>query len=92
MRERALGAHGSVPEGGEYAFDGIGRAQVVPVLGREIEEGRECLGVFGQARHGALIFGAILLPEDVDGGAGGLPGLGMIDVAQVGLHGWRHGL
>ena len=38
VRETPLGAHRSVADGRERAFDGIGRAQMLPVLGREVIE------------------------------------------------------
>jgi hypothetical protein len=40
-------ADGAVADGGEHSFDRVGRAQVVPVFGREVEEGQHGLGIFG---------------------------------------------
>ena len=41
--QRPLGAHRPVPDGGEDALDGVRSAQVVPVLGRVVEEGQQGL-------------------------------------------------
>ena len=40
IRKTSLGAHGAVTHGGERAFDNVGRAQMFPVLGREVVEGQ----------------------------------------------------
>ena len=45
----ALGSPMSQPDGGECAFDGVGGAQVNPVLGREVVEGQEHGAILGQA-------------------------------------------
>jgi hypothetical protein len=44
----SLGAHGSVAHGGERAFDDVGRAQMLPVLGREVAEGEQRIAILGQ--------------------------------------------
>ena len=36
VRETSLGAHGAVAHRRERAFDDVGRAQMLPVLGREV--------------------------------------------------------
>jgi len=40
VRKASLGAHGAVTHGRERAFDDVGRAQMFPVLGREVVEGQ----------------------------------------------------
>ena len=40
IRKTSLGAHGAVTHGRERAFDDVGRAQMLPVLGREVVEGQ----------------------------------------------------
>ena len=52
--------------GGEDAFDGVGRAQVDPMLGGEVEEGQQGLAVFGQA-FDRLVVLAVFQREAVDG-------------------------
>jgi hypothetical protein len=47
-----LGDLGAMPHGGEGAFDGVGRAQVDPVLGREIVEGQQLIDVVGDLGDG----------------------------------------
>src|SRR5512132_4102173 len=39
----------SVPHRGEHALDRVGRAQVIPVLGREVVEGQQRVSVLDQA-------------------------------------------
>ena len=40
IRKTSLRAHRAVTHGGERAFDNVGRAQMFPVLGREVVEGQ----------------------------------------------------
>ena len=85
MRQRPLGPYRAVPDGGEHALDGIGRAQVVPVLGREVVERQQRVAVLDEAGDRLVILGAILVGER---GHRGL-GRGAIgrrpDLAQVGF-------
>ena len=88
--EAAFGLGGSVPDGGEGAFDRVRRSDVLPVLGREVVEGEQISAVLGQAFDGTVIFHAVSLDEEIEGGIG--PGLGFRhpDVFQMrlglGLH------
>ncbi len=43
-RQRALGAYRPVPLGREHALDRIG-AQVIPMLGRNVVEGQQCIAM-----------------------------------------------
>jgi len=72
-----------VPDRRKHRLDWVGGAQVIPVLGREIEERQQRLAVLGQAGDGFVVLGAVLLGEGVHGGLRGGPGLGLPDVAQV---------
>ena len=45
VRETPLGAHSAVTHGRERAFDDVGRAQMLPVLGREIVEGEQRVAI-----------------------------------------------
>jgi hypothetical protein len=60
LTSRAGTAGGSLPQphGGEGRFDRIGGVQVLPMLGREVEERSEPLPVGGQRFHGLGVFGA----------------------------------
>src|SRR5262245_14245224 len=40
VRKASLRAHGAVTHGCERAFDDVGRAQMLPVLGRKVVEGQ----------------------------------------------------
>ena len=42
--------------GGERAFDDIGRAQMFPVLGREVVEGEQCIVILDQALDPLVVF------------------------------------
>ncbi len=59
LGQGALGSHRPVPDRREDAFDGVRGAQMVPVLGREVEEGQERLAVLGQAFGGLGVFGTV---------------------------------
>ena len=50
MRQAALGAHGAVADGSEDAFDGVGRPDMPPVLGREVVEGQQGVAVLYNQR------------------------------------------
>ena len=75
LRQRALGPHRAVPDGGKHALDRVGRAQVIPVLGRKVVEGQQGVAVLEQAGDRLLVFGPVLLGEALDrcrgGGMGG---------------------
>ncbi len=47
--EAAFGLGGPEPHGLKGAFNGIGGANVLPVLGREVVEGEQHIAVLGQA-------------------------------------------
>ena len=65
--DRGAIARSDVPEGVDPdALNRVGRAQVVPVLGREVEERQQGLGVLGQAGGGGCVFGPVFFREDLD--------------------------
>ena len=70
-------------DGGEDALNRIGPAQVIPVLGREVEERQQSPGVLGQAGDGGCISGPGFFREDRDGRKGRRLRFGMVDVLQV---------
>ena len=76
---------------GEHALDRVRGAQVVPVLGREIVEGKQGLGVLGQAGHRAGIFDTVFFLEGLDGGQRGGSGFSAMDIPQIGTHARLHG-
>lgn len=79
-----------MPHHREHAFDRAGRAQVIPMLGREVVEGQQRAGLLGEAFDRSAVLGAVYLGEDVDRPLGGGPIRGPTDFAQVfldvGLH------
>lgn len=46
------------------SFDGGGRAQVIPMLGREVVEGQQRVAVLGEAFDHPAVLGAVFLGED----------------------------
>ena len=54
-----------MPHRGKDALDRIRRAQMIPMLGREIEEGQQRIAIPGQAGHGLFVFGAVFVFEPV---------------------------
>ena len=79
-------------DGGEDALNRIGRAQVIPVLGGEVEERQQSLGVLGQAGDGGCIFGPVFFREDREDRKGLRLRFGMVDVLQVRRDRRGHGL
>ncbi len=45
VRETSLGTHGAMAHRRERAFDDVGRAQMLPVLGREVVEGEQRVAI-----------------------------------------------
>src|SRR5947209_15796373 len=86
LRQRSLRPHGSMTHGGKYALDWVRGAQVVPMLGRKVEEGEQRLTVFGQASNGLVVLGAVFVGEAVDGGLGCRACWSAVDLAEVRLH------
>ncbi len=78
--EAALGPGGPEAHGRKGAFNGIGGANVLPVLGREVVEGEQHVAVLGQAGHRLVVLGAIGIEEEVEGLLRHLLGLGHPDV------------
>jgi thiamine pyrophosphate-dependent acetolactate synthase large subunit-like protein len=56
---------------------------MVPVLGREVEEGEQSFPVLGQAGDRLLVLGAVFVGEHVDGGLGGRAGRRSVNLAKV---------
>ena len=57
--QAALGFPGAVANRCKCALDGIGGADMLPVLGREIVEGQQHIPVLEQLLHGTLVFNTI---------------------------------
>lgn len=67
------------PDGGEDTSDRIRGAQMVPVFGREVEEGQQPLTVLRHAVEGLGIPGLVFVSEDGRGDLGGRPIRGIAD-------------
>ncbi len=80
--ETSLGAHRAVADGRERAFDYVGRAQMLPVLGREVVEGQQRVAILGQAFHRLVVFDAPGLDEGVERCERILLGLGHPDLLE----------
>src|SRR6516164_11486971 len=75
-----------MPDGGEYALNRVRGAQVVPMLGRKVEEGEQGLAVLRQAGHRLVVLGTVFVGEGVDSRFSFRAGWRAVDLAQVGLH------
>jgi hypothetical protein len=56
VRETFFGAHGAVTNCRKCAFDDFPRAQMPPVLGREVVEGQQCIALLAEAFDCFLVF------------------------------------
>src|SRR5271166_5108496 len=59
---------------------------MIPVLGREVEEGKQSFAVLCQAGDRLLVFGAVFVGEHVDGGLGGRTSRCSVNLSKVCLH------
>ena len=66
--ETSLGADCAVADGRERAFDGVRGSQMLPVLGREIVEGKQRFAILGQALRCLIVFEAKGFDECVPAG------------------------
>jgi hypothetical protein len=74
---RVLPWSGQSDGGPLRTLDRVGGAQVIPMLGREVEEGQQRLAVLGQAGDGPGVLGPVLFGEGVHGGLRSGPRLGL---------------
>jgi hypothetical protein len=70
---------------GGGALDGVGRAQVTPVLGGEVVEGQEDVPILREAAARRLVLRTVPLQEVVEGLGRHLPGLREPDLMKVAL-------
>src|SRR5438477_1171967 len=80
--QAALRSDRAMAHGGEGAFDGIGRSQVFPVLGREVVESEQRVSILAQAVGRLRVFQRVALDEDVECQLGGGLGFGHPDLLQ----------
>src|SRR5712672_3711994 len=59
---------------------------MVPVLGREVEEGEQSFPILGQAGDRLVVFGAVLVGEHIDGRLGCRAGRRTVNFTKVCLH------
>jgi hypothetical protein len=71
--QTALRSDRAVPHGGEGAFDGVGRPQVFPVLGREVVESEQRVSILARAVGRLLVFQRVALDEGAASFAGLAP-------------------
>src|ERR1700730_12624828 len=71
VRQTALRSDCAVAHGGEGAFDGVGRPQVFPVLGREVVKSEQRVSILAQAVGRLLVFQRVALDEGVERQLGG---------------------
>src|SRR5674476_661780 len=70
----------------EYTFDGVRRPQVIPMLGREVEEGQQRFAVLRQAVDRLVMFRLVFLGEDIDRYLGQSAARRQVNFAQILLH------
>src|SRR5437764_15458371 len=58
VRETSLGAHRAVAHRRERAFDDVGRAQMLPMLGWAVVEGEQAITILDQALDRLVVFDA----------------------------------
>ena len=68
--------------GGKGAFNRVRGAQVLPMRGRKVVAGKQCIAVLGQALGGLLVLQCVSLIEGVEGGLRLGSGLGQPDLVQ----------
>ena len=68
--------------GRERAFDDVSRAQMLPVLGREVVEGEQRIAILDQALDRLVLFDAYGFDEGIERGECILLGLGHPDLLQ----------
>ncbi len=56
-RQRSLRAHGAMTHGRDHALDRVRSAQMVPMLGRKVEEGEQRILILGQAGDRLVVLG-----------------------------------
>ena len=71
-----------MPDRRERAFDDIGRAQMLPVLGRELVEGQQRIAILDQALDSLVVLDAPGFDEGVEGEERVLLGLGHPDLLE----------
>ncbi len=84
-RQTPLGFRCPEADSRKGALDGIGRAYVLPVLGRDIVEGEQAITVLDQAVCRFIVLGAISLDEEAKRRLGIGPGLGHPDILNMAL-------
>jgi hypothetical protein len=62
----SLGTHPAVADCCERTFDDVGRAQMFPVLGREVVEGEQRLAILDQALDRLVVFDGPSFDEGVE--------------------------
>ena len=75
-----------MPDRREHAFDGICRPQMVPMLGREVEEGEQRFAVLRQAFDRLVVLRVVFLGEDIDRYLGQSAAWRQVNFAQIFLH------
>src|SRR5512147_1610347 len=85
-RQRSFCPHGSMTHRGEHALDRVRCAQMVPVLGGKIEEGKQGLAILCQAGDRLVVLGAVFVGEPVDRCLGRRACWRAADLAEVRLH------
>ena len=80
-----LGFPSAVPNRRKDTFDRVRSPDVLPVLGREVIEGQQLRAILNQLGGGFLVFHAVGIHEETEGGIGLFLCLGHPDILQISL-------
>src|SRR6187402_2782317 len=72
--------------GRKYALDRVRRAQMIPMLSREVEEGEQRFPVLRETSDRLVVLGAVFVGEHVDRDLGRRAGRRAVNLTKVCLH------
>ena len=91
-RQAAPGLVGPQPNRRECALDRVGAADMLPVLGRDVVEGKQGIAILGETGAGLSVFRSILGKEAIEGLVGTDSVFSVIDLMKIALGLFLHRL
>jgi len=83
--QAALCFSSAMADGGEGAFDGVGRSNVFPMFSGKVIEGQQHVTIFGQLPHSLVVFHAVGRNEEIERSFSVDAGLSLPDIVQMAL-------
>ena len=83
LRERPVGPDSSMPHRRKYALDRVRCAKVIPVLGREIEEGQQRIPIVGGTDNRLFVLCTVFCFEPIQCRDGVLSLRGVVNIVEV---------